>query len=68
MSFLIITLASLLILGLIAALASRGGDDEIVVADNCAGCTSRTDCKLADIMEKKHLKGNKSCPSSVNKE
>ena len=68
MSFLIITIASLLVLGLIAALASRGDNDEIVVSDNCAGCTSRTECKLAEMVEKKHGKGNKSCPSTVNKE
>ena len=68
MSFLVIAVVSLLILGIIAALTSRGSDDEIVVADNCVGCTSKTDCKLADIIEKKRIKDNKSCPSAVNKE
>lgn len=68
MQFLLITIVALLLLGIVAALASRGGEQEVVTADNCAGCTGKAECKLADLMEKKHRQGNKSCPSSVNKE
>ena len=68
MSFLIIAIVSLIVLGIIAAIASRGDDQEIVTADTCAGCTGRAECKLADIMEKKQGKDNKTCHSAVNKE
>lgn len=59
MSFALIVIGSLVALGIIAALLSRGGDDEPIVQKegDCASCSSRTDCKLADLVEK----GKKTC-------
>ena len=62
-----ICLGALIMLGLVAALASmmtKGGTDEPVVeAHDCASCSSKVsgDCKIACLMEeKKHKEGNKS--------
>ncbi len=59
MDFLLIVIIALVALGVIAALFSMGGDDEPIVKkeDGCASCSSREDCKLADLVDK----GRKTC-------
>jgi hypothetical protein len=66
MQFAMICIGALIMLGLVAALASmlsKGGTDEpIVEAHDCASCSSKVsgDCKIACLMEEKKLKeGNK---------
>ena len=61
-----ICFGALIMLGLVAALASmlsKGGTDEpIVEAHDCASCSSKVsgDCKIACLMEEKKLnEGNK---------
>ena len=47
MEFALICIGALVILGVIAALASLGKDDDCIqVNDQCASCTSKSDCKL----------------------
>ena len=67
MEFAMICLGALIMLGLVAALASmltKGGTDEpIVEGHDCATCSSKVsgDCKIACLMEeKKRKEGNKS--------
>ena len=54
MQFLLIVVISLVVLGIIAAIASIGSTDEPIVTkeDDCASCSSRSECKLADIVDK----------------
>ena len=55
MDFLLIVIISLIALGIIAAIFSMGSsDDEPIVnqEDGCASCTSRKECKLADLADK----------------
>ena len=66
MQFAMICFGALIMLGLVAALASmlsKGGTDEpIVEAHDCASCSSKVsgDCKIACLLEEKKLKeGNK---------
>ncbi len=62
MSFALICIAAILILGLLVAITSLGGEDEpIVEAHDCSTCTSKDDgsCKIACLMEeKKKREGN----------
>ena len=53
MQFLLIVVISLVVLGAIAAIFSIGSSDEPIVnkEDGCASCTSRKDCKLAELKE-----------------
>ena len=53
MDFLLIVVISLVVLGAIAALFSIGGKDEPIVTKegDCASCTSRSECKLAELKE-----------------
>jgi hypothetical protein len=67
MQFALICIGSLVVLGVVAALASmltKGGTDEPVVeAHDCGSCSSKVsgDCKIACLMEeKKRREGNKS--------
>jgi hypothetical protein len=67
MQFALICIGSIVVLGIIAALASmltKGGTDEpIVEAHDCASCSSKAsgDCKIACLMEeKKKRESNKS--------
>ena len=59
MQFALICIGSIVVLGIIAALASmltKGGTDEpIVEAHDCASCSSKVsgDCKIACLMEEK---------------
>lgn len=66
MQFALICVGSIVVLGVVAALASmltKGGTDEpIVEAHDCASCSSKAsgDCKIACMMEeKKRKEGNK---------
>lgn len=54
MQFLLIVVISLVVLGAIAALFSIGGKDEPIVQKegDCASCSSRSECKLADVIDK----------------
>ncbi len=63
MSFALIVIGSLIALGILAALLSRGGDDEPIVQDegNCSSCSSRTECKLADLKEEGKRKKEERC-------
>ena len=62
MDFVGITLGALIMLGIVAAIATWGStDDPIVKADDdCAGCTGRDDCKLAAMKESRKIKNNSS--------
>lgn len=67
MEFALICIGSIVVLGIVAALASiftKGGTDEPVLeAHDCASCSSKVsgDCKIACLMEeKKKREGNKS--------
>lgn len=67
MEFALICIGSIVLLGVIAAIASifsKGGTDTpIVEAHDCASCSSKVsgDCKIACLMEeKKKREGNKS--------
>ena len=53
MQFLLIVVISLGALGAIAAIFSIGGNDEPIVTKegDCASCSSRTECKLAELKE-----------------
>ena len=53
MQFLLIVVISLVVLGAIAALFSIGGKDEPIVTKegDCASCTSKSECKLAELKE-----------------
>ena len=56
MSFAIVCIAALAVLGAVAAIASlvQGGSDDITTGHDCASCTSATDgsCQLHCLMEK----------------
>ncbi len=54
MQFLLIVVISLVVLGIIAAIAYIGSTDEPIVTKegDCASCSSRSECKLADIVDK----------------
>jgi hypothetical protein len=67
MTFALICIGSLIVLGIVAAVVSmltKGGTDEPVVeGHDCASCSSKTsgDCKIACLMEeKKRREDNKS--------
>ena len=53
MDFLLIVIIALVALGAVAALFSVGGKDEPIVTKegDCASCTSRSECKLAELKE-----------------
>ena len=70
MSFAIVCFVALVVLGVVAAVASRfqGGSDEIVSGHDCASCTSADDgsCQLHCMMEEKRRReGNKSDGNAV---
>jgi hypothetical protein len=64
MQFALICIGSIVVLGIIAALASmltKGGTDEpIVEAHDCASCSSKVsgDCKIACLIEEKKKREN----------
>ena len=55
MQFLLIVVIALVVLGAVAALFSMGGKDEPIVTKegDCASCSSRTECKLAEVVDKR---------------
>jgi len=57
--FLLIVIISLVVLGVVAAICSIGGTDDPIVKreGDCGSCSSRSECKLADLVEK----GKKTC-------
>ena len=63
MQFLLIVVISLVVLGAIAALFSIGSTDEPIVQreGDCASCTSKTDCKLAELKEEVRKNKEKQC-------
>ena len=63
MQFLLIVVISLVVLGIIAAIASIGSTDEPIVQKegDCASCTSKTDCKLAELKEDIRRKKEEKC-------
>ena len=63
MSFLLIVVISLIALGAVAAIFSTGGDDEPVkqVGSGCGDCTSRNECKLAELKEEGRRKKEEGC-------
>ena len=65
MSFALVCIGMLVVLGVVAAIVShfQGGDDEVTVGHDCASCTSKAsgECKIACLMEEKRQReGNKS--------
>ncbi|MBQ4387828.1 MAG: tetratricopeptide repeat protein [Prevotella sp.] len=67
MSFLLIVVVSLVALGAIAAIYSIGGTDEPIVQKegDCGSCSSRADCKLADLKEDIRRKKEGQCHEHV---
>ena len=63
MQFLLIVVISLVVLGIIAAIASIGSTDDPIVQKegDCASCTSSTDCKLKDLKEEVRRKKEEKC-------
>lgn len=58
MDFLFIVIGLLVLLGIVAAILSRGDDEPVVQKEgDCGSCSSRAECKLADLVEK----GKKTC-------
>jgi len=56
--FLFIVIGLLVLLGIVAAILSRGDDEPVVQKEgDCGSCSSRAECKLADLVEK----GKKTC-------
>ena len=55
MQFLLIVVISLVVLGIIAAIASIGSTDDPIVQKegDCASCTSQADCKLKELKERR---------------
>ena len=60
MDFIGIAFGALIMLGIVAAIATWGStDDPIVKADNdCASCTGKDDCKLAELKDALKNKNN----------
>jgi len=51
--FLFIVIGLLVLLGIVAAILSRGDDEPVVQKEgDCGSCSSRAECKLADLVEK----------------
>ena len=67
MQFLLIVVVSLVALGAIAAICSIGGTDEPIVQKegDCGSCSSRADCKLADLKEDIRRKKEGQCHEHV---
>ena len=69
MNFLLIAIISIIALGVIAALFSWGDKDEPIVKSegDCGSCSSRSECKLADLKEEGRKKKEERChPSHTN--
>ena len=69
MQFLLIVVISLAVLGLIAAIFSIGGTDEPInyPEHDCGTCSSKSECKLADLKEEVRRKKEEKCHMSSSK-
>lgn len=70
MSFALVCIAGLLLLAIVAAVASRfqGGSDEVTTGHDCSTCTSNDgSCKIACLMEEKRRHDNESGKNGNNK-
>ena len=67
MDFLLIVVISLVVLGAVAALFSIGGKDEPIVQKEgeCASCSSRSECKLAELKDDVRRKKEERCHASA---
>lgn len=68
MTFALICLAMIAVIGIVAALLSKGDDSPVVVAEDCSTCSSKADgsCKIACLMEeKKRRESNKMADDDV---
>ena len=66
MSFLLIVVISLVVLGVVAALLSGGSDEPVKQAEGgCASCSSRTECKLAELKEEGRRKKEEACHGTL---
>ena len=67
MDFLLIVVISLVVLGAVAALFSIGGKDEPIVQKegDCASCSSRSECKLAELKDDVRRKKEERCHASA---
>ena len=58
MSFAVVCIGALVVLGIVAAIASRfqGGSDEVTVGHDCSSCTSADDgsCKIHCLLKEKN--------------
>lgn len=63
MSFILIVIGSLVALGIVAALLSRGGEDEPIVQkeDDCGLCSSRASCKLVELKKEGKKRKEERC-------
>ena len=64
MGFLLIVVGSLVVLGIVAAIFSGGDNEPVHPADddgNCSSCSSRSDCKLADLKEQSRKRKEEKC-------
>ncbi len=70
MEFILIVIISLVILGVIAAIFSIGSKDEPIIQKegDCGSCTSRAECKLAELKEQGARVKEQQCPSHEEKQ
>ena len=63
MSFLLIVIISLVALGVVAAIFSIGSTDDPIVTKegDCSSCSSRDECKLADLKKEVKRKKEEKC-------
>ena len=63
--FLLLCLAAIAVLGIVAALLSRGDDTPVVPAEDCSTCISKADgsCKIACLMEEKKRRESNKTPN-----
>lgn len=63
MSFALIVIGSLVALGIVAALLSRGGEDEPIVQKDgdCGSCSSKAECKLVALKEEGKRRKEERC-------
>lgn len=67
MTFALIIIGSIIALGVIAALLSWGDKDEPIVKNegDCSSCSSRSECKLADLKEEGKRKKEERCHNNA---
>ena len=67
MTFALIIIGSIIALGVIAALLSWGDKDEPIIKNegDCSSCSSRSECKLADLKEEGKRKKEERCHNNA---